>query len=303
MRVLLTGSTGLLGGMLVYEWRHVVDLIACVHERKLVSDGFAVRTLDVRDRDGVVGIVRETRPDWICHVAAATNVDLCETDPQTAEELNVTATATVSEAASKFGARFLLISTDSVFDGHKGSYNECDAPNPLNVYAKSKLAAEDAARRSLPGSLIVRTNIFGWNLQPKAHLVEWIISQLRTARRVPGWVDVFFTPMFTGDLAGILMEMMVRSFSGTYHAAGSARCSKFEFARAVATTWRFDADLVDPTTSEAAGLKARRPKDTSLMVGKLSCALGRELPGLSSGLRRMCEWEGSNLVAFKNLLA
>lgn len=302
-RLLITGASGLLGGAVLFRGRDAMDILACTHETSLCPRGFETREIDLASETHAKDLVKGFKPDWICHCAAVTDVDLCQRQPATARRLNVTAAETLARAAADNGARLLLISTDSVYDGRRGWYVETDATGPLNEYAASKLEAERRVREFLPEVLIARVNFYGWNLKPKHSLAEWVLGQLDAGVSVPGWTDVFFNPLFNMDLADCLNAMMARGLSGIYHVAGSERCSKYEFARAVAAEWGYDPEAIRPTELVTAGLGAPRPLDTSLRCDKLSRALNHVLPDLRTGLTRMRNFAESDLSAFRSLLA
>jgi dTDP-4-dehydrorhamnose reductase len=301
-RLLVTGASGLLGATLVRRMRDRHKVLACVRRTLIRPEGFEVRSFDLGDADAVRDAVEAYHPDWICHAAALTNVDLCERDPLLAYHENVVVTENLAYAAAHCGAQLLHISTDSVFDGVRGSYSESDAPGPVNAYAMSKLTSEQRALEICPHALVVRTNFFGWNLQQKKSLAEWILSQLRSGTQIRAWTDVCFSPLFNGDLADFLEKLLILGAEGVFHVAGGERCSKFDFARAIASVWEYDPDLVKSATVTEAGLKAPRPSDTSLRSLRLRDLLGiADLPDLRSGLRAMRAFEGTEHASFYDI--
>ena len=178
----------------------------------------------------------------------------------------------------------VYVSTDSVFDGASGDYSEADDPAPVNTYAATKLAGEEAVLEELEAALVVRTNIYGWNMQDKLSLAEWVLARLDAGETVPGFSDVFFSPMLVDDLADVMLDLMDRRLGGTYHVVGSERCSKYNFALRVAETFGLDRGLVRPTEIASATLTAARPRDVSLNTHKVERALGRPMPDVSAGL-------------------
>jgi len=231
--------------------------------------------------------MKRFRPSWIIHCAAMTNVDWCETNPRDAYSMNGQVTRELVRGAKRAGASLLYISTDSVFDGRKGNYTEEDEPSPLNVYGRSKLIGEKAVQEEGESSLIVRTNIYGWNIQNKQSLAEWILATLESGQSVPGFVDVFFTPILVNDLSEILLEMVDRQLTGLYHVAGSQVCSKYEFAVELADLFGLDKSLIKAASLADSFLKANRPPNTSLRTTRISQTLGRPMPDLMSGIRRL----------------
>lgn len=127
--------------------------------------GVGVEDFDIRDEKVVRTILDAHRPELVLHLAAYTNVDGCETDPQTAEGINATGTRNVAEACAGITAAMLYVSTDYVFDGDQPDpYSEGDHPNPINAYGRSKLLGEQHIKAVLDRHFIVRTSwLFGPN--------------------------------------------------------------------------------------------------------------------------------------------
>jgi dTDP-4-dehydrorhamnose reductase len=248
--------------------------------------------LDLTDESATRKLLLDLRPHAIVHCAAATNVDWCEDNPEQAEAINVHASAVLADVASALNAHFLYVSTDAVFDGKKGDYLETDEPAPVNVYAKTKLAAERETLRLNPSALIARVNIYGWNAQNKDSLAEWILRRLENGADVPGFTDVFFTPTLVNALIPVLFAMSERKLTGLYHVAGSEKISKFEFARKVAAIFGFDPARITPCNVNEVDLRAVRPLDISLNVGKTSRALDRSMPTVDAGLREFRDLRG-----------
>ncbi len=283
--LVVTGASGLLGASVL---RSAVELgwetVGLCHQHVIRDPAMQVASVDLTDDSATRKLLFDLRPDAIVHCAAATNVDWCEDNPKQAEAINVQASAVLAETAATLNARLVYVSTDSVFDGRKGDYVETDEPAPLNVYAGSKLAGERETRRRNPSALLVRVSIYGWNAQNKDSLAEWVLRRLEEGRDVPGFTDVFFTPILVNDLVPVLFEMLQQELAGLYHVAGSERISKFEFARRVAAAFGFDPERVTPCQVKDMNLRAARPLDVSLNTEKIRIALGRSMPNVDSGL-------------------
>jgi dTDP-4-dehydrorhamnose reductase len=242
---------------------------------------------DLTDAAAVAHLVKRARPAWIVHCAALTNLDWLEAHPQAAELGNVAASVHLAEAAAHVGARMLYISTDSVFDGRRGDYTEADEPAPLNVYARTKLAGE-AAVASVLGerAVILRTNMFGWNLQAKTSLAEWVLGSLEAGKPINGFRDVWFSPLLVNDLAGICLALIARGLGGLYHAGSADGIDKHAFACEVAEVFGLDKRLITPVSLSGSALQAPRPLNTTLDSTKLARALGRPMPTVREGLQR-----------------
>jgi dTDP-4-dehydrorhamnose reductase len=203
--------------------------------------------------------------------------------------VNVQASSFVAEIAQELNARIVYISTDSVFDGKRGNYSETDPPAPLSVYANSKLRGEREVLRRHSSPLIVRVTIYGWSAQSKPSFAEWILDEIAAGRQVRGFSDVYFCPLLANDLAEALLTMLDGGLSGIYHAVGSERISKYDFAKRVAGMFNLGTDDVVPVSILAARLRAPRPIDPSLNTAKIRASLGRPMPDVDAGLRRFLE--------------
>ena len=179
MRVLITGSNGLLGQKLLHKLRvdKTVELIATSLGENIVSEknGYTYFDLDITNENAVSKIILEQKPDVVINTAAMTDVDLCEDKKLECDILNVDAVQYLADACTKIDAHLIHISTDFIFDGEDGPYTEEDKPNPLSYYGLSKLKSENILKQSDCNWTILRTIIVfgvGENLS-KGNLVLW----------------------------------------------------------------------------------------------------------------------------------
>ncbi len=286
MKILVTGASGLLGLNLSLQMHDTHEIIG-VDRSRLVNTPFDLIKLDLLDSDGLPKLLAESKPDALIHCAANANVDACELDPNNAATLNAVLPGQLASVCFERNVRFLHISTDAVFDGTKeGIYTEGDTPNPLGVYAQTKLDGEYAVLDANPSAAIARVNFFGWSLSGSRSLAEFFVNNLGAGNNVNGFDDVYFCPMFVGDLADTLIEMLEKSLLGLYHVVGSRAITKHEFGQAIAETFGFDAGLINPVSVSDAGLKAKRSTNLRLSIHKLSTALEQEIPDFSTGLAK-----------------
>lgn len=286
-RLLVTGASGLLGANLVLTAAGRHDIVAVCHQHPIRLDGVKTVSADLTQPGVVRGVLREQMPEWVVHCAAATDVDACEEDPEWADRLNRFMAEQVAVAARETGAKLIHISTDAVFDGETGNYTEEDVPRPINVYGRTKLAGERAVQDAYPEAMVIRTNIFGWNVQPKQSLAEWFLAHLEAGQECNGYRDVWVTPILVNDLAEILLEMLASGAQGLYHVAGADCVSKYEFGLRLAEVFGLDRTLIRPISVDEAGLKARRPKRLCLASGKKLAGSDRSGISLSIGLEKM----------------
>jgi dTDP-4-dehydrorhamnose reductase len=295
MRVLITGASGLLGSNLVlaaFDAGHQVFATSLTRPLQLQNMGW--RAADLTRPEESAALMNAVEPDWVIHCAAATDVDQCEADQAWAFALNRDMARNVAEAAREVSAIHVHISTDAVFDGGQGPHAETDEARPINTYGLSKLEGEQAVADTHPQAAIVRTNFYGWSPPGRSSLAEWFLDYLRQGKRRPGFTDVQINPLLVNQLAVLLLDVTEAGLSGLYHIASREPITKYELGVRIAQEFELDADLVQPNESEQAGLKAARPKDLSLEIGKIERDLGVQMPEVNDGvatLRRL-EQEG-----------
>jgi dTDP-4-dehydrorhamnose reductase len=295
-RLLVTGASGLLGANLLLAARASHQLIAVSHRQPIHLHGAECIQADLAEADTARELVRTYRPQAVIHCAALTDVDVCEEHPELAERLNAEVPGWIAEACVASGTRLIHISTDAVFDGEKGAYSEADVPRPVNAYGASKLRGEQAVLSANPSALVIRTNIFGWNAQPKLSLSEWFLDRLRRGERCTGFTDVTVSPLAAGDLAGRILQLVSMPVTSVLHVAGSEAITKYEFGRRVADAFGLSPDLIVPGSVDASPLRARRPHQLALDVRRAETVLGVPLPRLEPGLRRWREQEADGTL-------
>jgi dTDP-4-dehydrorhamnose reductase len=246
MRILITGADGQLGMELVRALAPHGELIpSTLADMDLTQPGCA---------DRVAGL----RPEWVVHAAAATDVDGCEREPEAAVAVNAEGTRRVAEGCRRAGAGLVYLSTDYIFDGRKGSpYAERDHPAPLNVYGRSKLEGEQAARNLAPRWTIVRTawlyGVHGRNF------VKTILAKAAAGEPLRVVEDQVGSPTYAVDVADAIALLLSRGRTGLYHVTNGGCCSWYEFAREVLRLAGFDPAGVTPITSAELDRAARRP--------------------------------------------
>jgi dTDP-4-dehydrorhamnose reductase len=144
----------------------------------------------------------------VINCAALANLEACEAEPVLAGKLNSELPEKLAKYVARGGARLVHISTDAVFDGRLGGYREIDTPNPLSLYARTKLNGEQAVLAANSEAIVARVNLFGWSLSGKRSLAEWFFNNLSSGNSMLGFTDVFFCPLLANDLAKMLLMML-----------------------------------------------------------------------------------------------
>jgi dTDP-4-dehydrorhamnose reductase len=287
MRIVITGASGLLGLNLALEaagYGH--EVTGVVNDHALKSTTFRVIRSDLLVPGAVERLIDETRPEWVINCAALAVVDACESNPDLAVKLNIELPEKLATIVGRGGARLVHVSTDAVFDGQRGGYTEEDLPNPLSVYARTKLEGEQAVAVADPEAIIARTNIYGWSLSGKRSLAEFFFYNLDEKKPVMGFTDVYFCPLLVNDMAQLLLRMLSKGLRGLYHVVSSECVTKYEFGVALAERFGLDASLIHPASVSESGLKAARSPRLTLSASKLARDLGEYTPALSPSLDR-----------------
>lgn len=190
------------------------------------------------------------------------------------------------DAARDCGANFVFFSTDYVFDGRDGPYDEGADIAPLDVYGQHKREVEEHVLDA--GCTVVRTTtVFGTELPPGKNFVLRLVARLRAGEPPTIPSDQFATPTWSDDLARA--SVAVGSKRGIWHAAGSDLMARDEFARLVARTFGCDVSLVRPVLTEELAQPARRPLRAGLRTEKIARAKRIEFTPTRGALRRIAD--------------
>ncbi len=294
--ILITGGTGLLG----LNWGQAVkdrfNVTLGLHQRRGVPPGTNGLDLPMNDAGKLTEAIEALDLELVVHAVGMTSVEACEADPQTAESVNVDMTAAIAEACQKTDTRLVHISTDHLFSGTRHGYTEELEIEPVNVYARTKADAEKVALERCPDALIIRTNFYGWGPSYRPSFSDWIISSLRTGKKVRLFNDVSITPMLATELARSVHEVVAKRGTGIFNVAGDDAVTKLDFGRSIAEIFDLDPDLIEPgRLADAKGL-VRRPHDMSLSNAKTRALLGRPLGGVKEHLQILKKQEHSVLT-------
>jgi len=272
MRILVTGASGLLGLNLCLHLAEGHQIIGALHSQKLVEPPFQTIEIDLTKDRLLESLIKKSRPDLMIHCAAMANVDACESHPEEAQRINTEIPGSLAALCKKTGIRLVHISTDAVFDGKMGDYAEEDSPNPLSVYARTKLDGECLVSAEYPEAIIARVNFYGFSLSGKRSLSEFFLNNLTAGNPVNGFVDVMFCPLYVIDLVDTLMAMVHKELHGLYHVVSPEALSKYAFGINIAEKFGLDKSLIQPKSVSEVGLLAARSPRLTLNIDKLKAA-------------------------------
>lgn len=287
MKILITGSNGLLGQKLVYKLKNKLgkNLIATARgENRLVDKfNYTYESLDITDEAAVNQLFTIYMPDVVINTAAMTNVDACETDKENCWKLNVEAVKYQVNALTNLNKKnedycphFIHLSTDFIFDGTKGPLDENAIPNPLSYYAESKLAAEKIVQSSELNWAIARTVlVYGIvDNMSRSNIVLWVKQNLEQGKVINVVDDQFRTPTLAEDLADGCILIAEKKAHGIYNISGKDFYSILELANLVADYYQLDKTLIKPSKSADIKQPAKRPPITGFIIDKAIKDLG-----------------------------
>ena len=274
MRILITGSNGLLGQKIVARClANGVEFLATSlgENRNQDCPSTNYHQLDITNETEVNHIFNSFNPSHVIHTAAITNVDYCELNQQECHLVNTKAVEFLFNATKSIKAHFQLLSTDFVFDGEKGNYNEEDEVNPLSIYAVSKVNAENILLHDdYKDWSIVRTIIVygtGNNLS-RSNIICWAKEALKKGDNLSIIDDQFRAPTWADDLAWACIEICKLSKNGVFHISGPETMSIYEIVNRIANHFSYSTEKLNRSNSKDLNQPAKRPPKTGFDLSK-----------------------------------
>ncbi len=274
MKILLTGSNGLLGQKLVElicgSTNHALVATSRGENRLATNKGYQYISLDITKADEVALIVKQQQPDIIINTAAMTNVDQCETEQANCDRLNVDSVEYLVEAAEKNNAFLIHLSTDFIFDGKTGPYMETAEPNPVSYYGLSKLKAEQLVQNSTAAWAIVRTVLVYGIAQDmsRSNIILWVKKSLEQGKQINVVDDQWRTPTLAEDLAKGCLLVAEKKAKGIYNISGKDLLTPYEMAIHTANFFELDKNLINKTDGSKFKQTAKRPPRTGFILDK-----------------------------------
>jgi dTDP-4-dehydrorhamnose reductase len=232
--------------------------------------------LDITDRAATVQLLAKVKPDFVVQTAAQPNVDYCEDHHDEAWRTNVVGTENVVCACRPLGVKHVIISTDYVFDGNAGPYDEDDPVSPINYYAITKVESERTVR-SLNNYLIIRTGVvFDADLESKNFALR-VVNDLAAGKVLKVPADQIGNPTLASNLAACTIELALKGRVGIYNVAGKTMIPRSDLAYLVCRKFQLNEQLIQPVMSEELHQRAKRPKKLGLKTEKASKELSTQL--------------------------
>lgn len=288
--ILVTGSNGLTGQKITERVLATKDfnLIATSRgeNRFPVKEGYVYAEMDILNPANVTEVVAKYKPDAIIHTAAMTNVDTCESQKELAYELNVAAVETLIQVCKQFGVQLIHLSTDFIFDGANGPYDEVAPACPLSYYGQTKLEAENAIIAAGGKWAILRTIIVYGIVSDmsRSNIVLWAKGALEKGEPINVVNDQWRMPTLAEDLADCCLLAVSKDAQGVYNASGKDMMSISELVGTVADYWNLDKSLIKEISAATLNQSAKRPVRTGFILDKTIRDLGYQPRSFQEGL-------------------
>lgn len=290
MRILITGSTGLLAKGFEETSDGSHQLVG-VHLRSYQVKDTRARhlTLDVRDAAAVDELFGRESFDAVIHAAGLAAVDHVEKHPEEGRRSNIEGTRNIARACRRCGAYMVYVSTNAVFDGAFAPYAEDASTNPIHEYGRIKLECERLTKDLAGPHAIVRPILmYGWNHSVnRPNPVTWLYEKLLRGEPVPLVGDVFENPLHSHQCGRALWKLLEKRPAGIFHLAGADRVSRWELGLKAARAFDLDASLLSRVDSSYFPSIAPRPKDTTFTTRRMEAELGMRPLTLEEGLQEM----------------
>ncbi len=286
-KILITGASGLLGLNICNRLKlnSNFELFGiCRTEINFDCEDVNWVYLDLTDFEVLQEFFKKNFFDIIIHCAAYVNVDSCELNKEYVTKLHVDVINTFQIYSPD--SKIIYISSDSVFDGINGNYSEQSIRNPLNFYSYSKYQGENLLFNSKMNFLILRLNIYGFHRPVSNSLVEWAIKELKEAHSINGFSNVYFNPLYVGQVSRLIEKAIENKIEGVYHVGSTESISKYNFLKKVAKVFCLDDKLIHETQYQSFDNKPLRPLNTTLNIDQMKSKLNIEF-NLDDGISEM----------------
>jgi dTDP-4-dehydrorhamnose reductase len=294
-KILVTGSNGLLGQKLIEKLSKAenIEVIATARgqNRLPFAENYKFVSLDITKKEEVTAVFDAEKPDVVIHTAAMTNVDQCETEKDACWDLNVKAVEYLLEASKKHNSFFVHLSTDFIFDGKEGPYDERAEANPLSFYGWSKYAAEKLVINSDVKWAIARTVlVYGIaHDMSRTNIILWVKNSLEQGKSINVVNDQWRTPTLAEDLADGCILIAQKEAEGIFNISGKDLLNPFQMAIMTADYFNLDKSLITEVDGTKFTQPAKRQAKTGFILDKPIAVLGYNPKTFQEGIAFVAE--------------
>mgnify|MGYP001241352180 CR=1 FL=1 len=294
-KILIIGSSGLLGINFISKLRDKYNLICNQHKQKLNIHSNIVK-INLFNKKNIESVILSTKPNIILNCSGLTDLKKCEKNKKLAYNLNFLITKNLCDVIKNLNIRLVHISTDHLFDGKKlGFYRENDKKNPLNTYSLTKSKSEEEIKKKLKNFLIIRTNFFGWGTNYRSSITDYIIQNLIQNKKVFLSKEIIFTPIYIGSLIDLIDYLISKNKRGIYNLSTNNQISKFDFGLKIAKHFNLNDKLIKASEDKT----VLKPKNMALLNNKIKKFIPSNFFSLEKNIKKFKnDFEKSHIKQF-----
>ena len=309
MRILVTGTTGLLGSNVVKvaAEKYGAEVIGTIHKTKPLKPlSCALESMDITDNQQVIEIIEKCKPDVVVHCAALVDPIILEKNYRIGWEIFVKGTEYLANVCNKNNIKMIFVSSDWIFDGLNPPYRENSIPHPLNYYGILKVVGETVVQLICKNYAIARVSgVYGinWAIPTQiserpygfGSLANYFLHKLQIGEEIKDWTDyinIKANPTLASDAAEALIDIYTKGQIGIFHCSGRECTTRIELAKKIAKIFRLNEQLISTSfrdkndLSEWIGDNLRLAKETCLDVTETEKKLNRKNMGIEDGLQK-----------------
>ncbi|MBS1669098.1 MAG: NAD(P)-dependent oxidoreductase [Bacteroidetes bacterium] len=287
MKLLVTGSNGFVAGSIIEQARLNWEVHGIARSPSLLQRPHVhYHLVDLLEQDKLKDLLLAIKPDALIHTAAMANIDFCEKNPSMAEAVNVQVTQQLASLCATMGIKMVHCSTDTVFDGKKGYYQETDLPSPVNYYGQTKWRSEQIVLKASPKNIVARLAlVMGFPVISRGNsFLSDLIDKSKNKQELRYPQNEIRTPIDVVTLGAALIELAsMEGFAGIIHLAGNTSINRYDMARQLARTLQFSTEHISGMDSNSIPDRAPRPNDASLDNSKAKRLLKTHMLSLTDG--------------------
>jgi dTDP-4-dehydrorhamnose reductase len=276
--LLITGITGVAGYSALYYFqrRYPGQVIGTRPRQTLNMRGEGIVALDAEDQSGMAELFQQYRFRTVLNAVGNCALKSCELDPAMARNLNVASAEAVTDNVREHGCRLVHLSSDLVFSGRRaGNYCELDPTDPVTVYGKTMVEAEELLAATVPEAAILRISLpMGKSFNKHAGAIDWIQSRFRAGRPATLYYDEVRSCTYCDDLNLVFERFLTGDEAGIYHLGSPRPLTLYQIAQIVNRVGGYDPHLLKGCLRYMAGPMPPRAGNVSMNSDKLTRLLG-----------------------------
>jgi len=273
-RILVLGSSGLVGISLCNMLKTQYNVFSTYHQTKCCKEDMK---LDILNIENIKNIFSKVNPEIVINLCGVyKNLEFCEKNKKLVMSINAESLKIISKLSNQHDAYLISMSSDFVFDGKKGNYNESDIPSPISFYGKSRLSGEKNIQNIAKKYCLVRTSMIYGKNSVRNTLADLIYSNISKGNSLELINDQYMTPTYLENFCSMIFEIIEKQYEGIIHLAGPEKLSKYEFGKKLLKVIGVDDELLIPVSKDHFSFGHKFPTDSSLNTEKATSFLNNK---------------------------